>query len=146
MSKSSSTPQPPRHGRVIAGAPGAMTATHLRSLGCEVTVELLGCLGVLQSPLLAFASFGIHKSNLLETRVVIASYNPHVRLLSPELLWLVSAPPKSTRGIGADIVMESATLTVGILSAIGIYRLLDLAFWRAQNHFGSQLSSFTRKT
>jgi hypothetical protein len=42
--------------------------------------------------------------------VVIASYNHHVRLLSPELLWLVGAT-KVYSGLGADIVMESITLT-----------------------------------
>ena len=69
---------------------------HLHSLGREITVELLRFLAVLQSPLLQFPSVGIHKRNLLEGRVVIASYNHHVRLLSPEPVgWF--APPKLTR-------------------------------------------------
>jgi hypothetical protein len=41
--------------------------------------------------------------------VVIASYNHHVRLLSPELLWLVGTTEVYS-GLGADIVMESITL------------------------------------
>jgi hypothetical protein len=52
-------------------------------------VELLRFLALLQSPLLQFPSLGIYKSNLLEARVIIASYNDHVRLLSPERSWLV---------------------------------------------------------
>jgi len=40
MSKGSSKmPQPPRHGRVIAGASGAMTATHLRQHLAELTAH-----------------------------------------------------------------------------------------------------------
>jgi len=35
----SSDPQPTRHGRVIAGAPGAMTATHLRKHLAELTAH-----------------------------------------------------------------------------------------------------------
>src|SRR5208282_1627066 len=47
-------------------------------------------------PLSQFSGVGVHKSNLLEGRVVIASYNHHVRLLSPEPFgWF--APPKLTR-------------------------------------------------
>jgi hypothetical protein len=40
--------------------------------------------------------------------MVIASYNPHVRLLSPGP-WLVGTS-KVYPGAGADIVMESITL------------------------------------
>src|SRR6266853_505560 len=65
-------------------------------LGRESAVELLRFLAVLQPPLLQFSTVGIHKRNLLEGRVVIASYNHHVRLLSPEPFgWF--APPKLTR-------------------------------------------------
>jgi len=60
---------------------------------------------VLQSPLLQFPGLGIYKSNLLKARVIIASYNDHVRLLSPERSWLVAT--KVYSGTGADIVMES---------------------------------------
>ena len=69
---------------------------HLHSLRREIAVEHLRFLAVLQSLLLQFSSVGIHKRNLLEGWVVIASYNHHVRLLSPEPFgWF--APPKSTR-------------------------------------------------
>ena len=40
-------------------------------------IKLFRFLTVLQSPFAALPSFGIHKSNFLETRVVIASYNDH---------------------------------------------------------------------
>src|SRR5713101_4779145 len=62
--------------------------THFHSWCCEVTVELFRFLRVLQSPLSKFSSVGIHKRNLLEARVVVTSYNDHLRLLS-----LGSAPP-----------------------------------------------------
>src|SRR6202022_1834607 len=94
---------------------------HLLSLGRHTTVELLRCLGMVQSPLLQFSGFGIHKSNLLKGRVVICSYNDHVRLLSPGPFgWL--APPKFTRVQGADIVMESITL-IGASSIVKSWRL-----------------------
>jgi hypothetical protein len=41
----------------------------------------------------------------LEARVIVTSYNQHVRLLSPEP-WLVGTT-KVYSGLGADIVMES---------------------------------------
>ena len=44
-------------------------------------------------------------SNLLEARVIITTYNQHVRLLSPKP-WLVRTT-KAYSGLGADIVMES---------------------------------------
>jgi hypothetical protein len=44
----------------------------------------------------------------LEARVVITTYNQHVRLLSPEP-WLVSTT-EAYSGQGADIVMESIAL------------------------------------
>src|SRR5438132_1538782 len=51
--------------------------THLHPLCRQITVEFLRFLAVLQSSLLQLPSLGIHKSNLLEARVVIASYNDH---------------------------------------------------------------------
>ena len=50
-------------------------------------------------------SVRIDKRNLLEARVIVTTYNDHVRLLSPEP-YLVSAT-KVYSGMGADIVMES---------------------------------------
>jgi hypothetical protein len=41
----------------------------------------------------------------LEARVIVTSYNQHVRLLSPEP-WLVGTTEVYS-GLGADIVMES---------------------------------------
>jgi hypothetical protein len=46
---------------------------------------------------------------LLKARVVICSYNDHVRLLSPSLLVGFSTT-KVYSGVGADIVMESIAL------------------------------------
>src|SRR5437660_10504896 len=53
--------------------PLASIPTHLHSLSSEITLELLRFLAVLQSTLPAFASIGIHKSNLLKTRVVVTT-------------------------------------------------------------------------
>jgi hypothetical protein len=46
---------------------------HLPALCREIAVELLRFLAVLQSPLSQFSGVGIHESNLLEGRVIIAS-------------------------------------------------------------------------
>jgi hypothetical protein len=46
--------------------------------------------------------------------VIIATYNDHVRLLSPEP-WLVGTT-KDYSGLGADIVMESITLKFRLVS------------------------------
>ena len=64
---------------------------------------------MLQSFFLELSTVGIHKCNLLKARVVICSYNDHVRLLSPSPLVGFSTP-KVYSGIGADIVMESISL------------------------------------
>jgi hypothetical protein len=69
----------------------------------KFAVELLRFLRVLQSPFLQSPRFGIHKRNLLEARMVVTTYNPHVRLLSPGP-WLVGTT-KVYPGVGADIVM-----------------------------------------
>jgi hypothetical protein len=79
--------------------------TNLHSLGRELAVERLRFLAVLQSPFLELPSVGIHKRNLLKARVVICSYNDHVRLLSPSPLVGFSTT-KVYSGIGADIVMN----------------------------------------
>src|ERR1700730_7160600 len=50
---------------------------HQLSLCRQITVELLRFLTVLQSLLSTISRFRIHKRNLLEARVVIASYNDH---------------------------------------------------------------------
>src|SRR5512144_644 len=68
-------------------------------------IELLGFLAMSQSALLQLARFRLYVCDLLEARVIVTSYNQHVRLLSPEP-WLVSTT-KAYSGLGADIVMES---------------------------------------
>jgi hypothetical protein len=88
-----------------------LSHTHLPPLCRQVTVEFLRFLAVLQSPLLQFPSLGLYKSNLLEARVVIASYNQHIGSFSPEPFWLVSAT-KVYSGLGTHIVMESITQAI----------------------------------
>jgi hypothetical protein len=61
-----------------------------------ISAEFLRFLALLQSPLLQLPSLGIYKSNWLEARVVICSYNSHIGSFSPEPFdWF--APPKFTR-------------------------------------------------
>src|SRR5437868_4204589 len=64
--------------------------THFFSAHFELAVELLRFLAVPQFPLVPFTTVRIDKRNLLEARVIVTTYNDHVRLLSPEP-WLVSA-------------------------------------------------------
>src|SRR6266576_735309 len=78
---------------------------HFFSAHLELAVELLRFLAVPQFPLVPFTRVRIDKRNLLEARVIVTTYNDHVRLLSPEP-WLASAT-KVYSGVGADIVMES---------------------------------------
>src|SRR6266566_3898809 len=78
---------------------------HFFSAHLELAVELLRFLAVPQFPLVPFTPVRIDKRNLLEARVIVTTYNDHVRLLSPEP-WLASAT-KVYSGMGADIVMES---------------------------------------
>src|SRR5580692_5968323 len=89
--------------------------THLHSLGREIAIKLFRFLTVLQSPFLKLPSVGIHKRNLLKARVIICSYNDHVRLLSPEPVgWIQHHQLYSS--VGADIVMESITLKTPSMS------------------------------
>jgi hypothetical protein len=81
---------------------------HTHLLSRELAIKLFRFLAVLQSPFLQLPTLRIHKRNLLKARVVICSYNDHVRLLSPSPL--VGFTTKVHSGIGADIVMESITL------------------------------------
>jgi hypothetical protein len=79
---------------------------HADSSLLQFSVELLSfTIAVMQLPFPALSSFLIHKSNLLKARVIIYSYNDHVRLLPPEPL--VVMQPKFTRVEGADIVMKA---------------------------------------
>src|SRR6202047_3550362 len=82
--------------------------TYPHSLGREIAIKLFRFLAVLQSPFLELPSVGIHKPNLLKARVVVCSYNDHVRLLSPEPVgWIQHHQLYSS--VGANIVMESIT-------------------------------------
>src|SRR3984957_19422332 len=59
-------------------------------------VKLLGLVKVSQPPFATLTCFRIHKCNLLEARMIVTTYNQHVRLLSSEPFgWF--APPKFTR-------------------------------------------------
>src|SRR5437667_6132719 len=78
---------------------------HFFSAHLELTVGLLRFLAVPHFPLVPFTTVRIDKRNLLEARLIVTTYNDHVRLLSPEP-WLASAT-KVYSGVGADIVMES---------------------------------------
>jgi len=70
--------------------------THSHAALAEFVLELLGLFLVSQPCLAEFLRVGVHVRNLLEDRVIITTYNDHVRLLSPEPFgWF--ALPKSTR-------------------------------------------------
>jgi hypothetical protein len=75
-----------------------------------------------QFAFLQFPCFCIYVCNLLEARVIVTTYNHHVRLLSPKP-WLVGTT-QAYSGVGADIVMESISLKSPAqhLSVIGIYQ------------------------
>jgi hypothetical protein len=49
-----------------------------------LAIELLGFFAVRQPLFSALPSFRVDKSNLLEARMIITTYNQHVRLLSSE--------------------------------------------------------------
>src|SRR5271157_3825577 len=102
--------------------------THLHPLCRELTVKLLRFLTVLQSPLLQLPSLGIHKSNLLEARVVIASYNDHCSAPCLPSLFGWFAPPKFTRVREPTLSWNQFTLSTGIASEIGIYHHIASSF------------------
>src|SRR5690349_12754130 len=78
---------------------------YLHSSHGKLAIELLCLLPMLQSSLLELTCVGVDPCNLLNSRVIIATYNDHLRLLSPGP-WLVGAT-KAYSGVGADIVMKS---------------------------------------
>src|SRR5215475_2501289 len=82
--------------------------SHLHSLPGQIAIKLLRFLAMCQSSLLEFFSFRVQIRNLLGARVIVTSYNQHVRLLSLGP-WLVGTT-KVYSGTGADIVMLSITL------------------------------------
>src|SRR6202051_840370 len=62
----------------------------------QLPIELFGFFAMSQASFAEFTTFRIHECNLLEARMIVTSYNQHVRLLSSEPFgWF--APPKSTR-------------------------------------------------
>src|SRR5579859_602295 len=62
----------------------------------QFPVKLLGLFAMRKAALAQLTCVCVHKSNLLEARMIIAPYNQHVRLLSSEPFgWF--APPKFTR-------------------------------------------------
>src|ERR1700747_2354264 len=72
----------------------------------QLPVKLLGLLAMCQASFAQFPRVGIDASNLLEARMIVTTYNQHVRLLSSEPFgWL--APPKSTRAWEPTLFMES---------------------------------------
>src|SRR4029077_11822883 len=66
---------------------------HRLSLPRQITVKLFRFLAVWQSLLSTISSFGIHKRNLLEARVIIASYNDHCSAPFSRAFLVGSAPP-----------------------------------------------------
>src|SRR5881227_4034348 len=85
----------------------------------ELAVELLRFLAVPQFPLVPFTRVRIDKRNLLEARVIVTTYNDHVRLLSPSLGWL--APPKFTRAWEPTLLWNHYTHD-RVLSVIACFR------------------------
>src|SRR5262249_15410122 len=67
--------------------------SHLHCLRRQLSVKLFRFLAVLQPPFFILSGLGIHKRNLLEARVIIASYNDHCPAPFSEPSWLVLAPP-----------------------------------------------------
>jgi len=61
---------------------------------------------MVKPPLTALARSRVDERNLLEARVIVATYNQHVRLLSPEPFGGL-AIAKVYSGVGADIVRKS---------------------------------------
>jgi hypothetical protein len=86
--------------------------THLFPLDGEVAIKLLRSLTMFQSLLSTISRFRIHKRNLLEARVIIASYNDHCPApFYPSLFgWFSTTEVYS--GIGAGVVMESISLAI----------------------------------
>jgi hypothetical protein len=87
--------RPPVHNSKPACMP-ACFHPHTHAPRFERAVKLLGFFAVSQPPFAALSGFCIHRSNLLKARMIVTTYNQHVRILSSEPLgWF--APPKSTR-------------------------------------------------
>src|SRR6266581_504728 len=97
---------------------------HFFSAHLELAVELLRFLAVSQFPFVPLTRVRIDKRNLLEARVIVTTYNDHVRLLSPEP-WL--APPKFTRAWEPTLLWNHYTHD-RVLSVIACFRQLLFVF------------------
>src|SRR5258708_23566523 len=85
---------------------GFHSHTHCYVSLFEFAVELLRFFWVNQASFPELTAFGIYVCNLLEARMIVTTYNQHVRLLFSEPFgWF--PPSKVYSGLGADIVMES---------------------------------------
>ncbi len=92
--------------------PLASIPTRTLSSLLELAVELLGFFAVSQPPFAALTCFRVHKCNLLEARMIVTTYNQHVRLLSSEPFgWF--APPKSTRAWEPTLLWNHYTQSAG---------------------------------
>src|SRR5258707_14791733 len=86
---------------------GFHSHTHCYVSLFEFAVELLRFFWVNQASFPELTAFGIYVCNLLEARMIVTTYNQHVRLLSSEPFgWF--APPKSTRAWEPTLFMESS--------------------------------------
>src|SRR5713226_9479501 len=101
---------------------------HCQAAGSEALIELLGLLLVSQAFFAEIACVGVHVRNLLEARVIITTYNDHVRLLSPEPSWLALAPP-TLLGSGSrhcyGIITLRTPCRAGSMSVNACLRQLD---------------------
>src|SRR5271165_2177189 len=70
-----------------AGMPGRLHPhSHTASCCLELAIELLRLsIAVTQSPFTAFPGVGIYKRDLLNARVIVHTYNPHIGSFLPSL-------------------------------------------------------------
>ena len=80
---------------------------HCHGALAEFAVELLGLFLVPQACFAQFARVAVYVRNLLEARVLVTSYNDHVRLLFSRAFLVGFSTHQLYSGRGADIVMES---------------------------------------
>src|SRR5512140_236392 len=79
---------------------------HAQASLLQLTVKLFGFFPVNQAPFPKLTGLHIDGGNLLAARMIVTTYNQHVRLLSSEPFgWF--APPKSTRAWEPTLFMES---------------------------------------
>src|SRR5215469_9254179 len=80
--------------------------SHTASYCLQLAIELL-CfsIAVTQSPFTAFPGVGIYQCDLLNARVIVHTYNPHIGSFLPSLGSSTNQSLPSDRG--ANIVMKS---------------------------------------